>query len=295
MIGQQKVLIKELVFRENEGPDEVVLRIERSEQIASALKAAGLPIISAIPFEGRFVQFLNGRPSLIIPWCAGRHIAPQEVSRDVCLQVGSLLASIHQVSRTINPDIPRPTPVVNYHLGWLDDPHILSQSTILAQAVSHRAEFNQRLQQGYPIPQEWVLSHRDMNPGNLLDCNGTLMLLDWEMAGWSSPLDELVDAGLEWCHFCERQTNLSLFSAIIEGYSRVSGISGILTLNDTWQRIYNELLQAIHHHLYDPAEFYHKADTARISKAERYILQYYELRKFEESFSSIILKASTVR
>ena len=129
IMNKHKVLIKQLVFREDEQLEDVIDRSEQGEKIASAFKGAGLPVISAYQFDKHAVQQIGNRPCLIIPWFDGRHIPPEEINRDICLHVGQLLATMHKMARSINLDIPHVTQSVEYNLDWMNDQHILNQST----------------------------------------------------------------------------------------------------------------------------------------------------------------------
>ena len=94
-----------------------------------------------------------------------------------------------------------------------------------------------------------------------------------------------MDVGLEWCHFCQYKTDIKLFTAIAEGYGSIEKLTSCQSLDGVWQRLYSALLQAVYNHLYNEAEIFSLSETERIVNAERYILQYEELKKYENIFS----------
>lgn len=173
----------------------------RSEQIAHALRNT-VPLAAALTYDGQALLLGDSDYYLIYPWLEGRSVFPPEITADHCRKIGALLGKIHaadvQIPGMEQEDAPRmPYP-------WSSLLHTAEQSHPACAALlkdrldtlcrwDERALTAQRILAG-----RQVISHRDLDPKNVLWHCGQPCIIDWEAAGWVNPQQELMEVIQYW-------------------------------------------------------------------------------------------------
>lgn len=66
--------------------------------------------------------------------------------------------------------------------------------------------------------QETLISHRDLHCSNVLWEEYTPHVIDWESAGYTNPLQEIIGYGLEWAGIIQSQFDKNLFLHMLHSY-----------------------------------------------------------------------------
>ena len=173
--------------------------IENSEVVAAAL-AGVVPVAAAIAFDGRYLREIAGRWAVVYPWAEGESVFPPRITPAHCAAIGDALGRMHAANVRLPGLEPEET-----QLPGIDWPGLLAQSP--------EASWKARLESALPDLIRWsgearaaerrltdapVLSHRDLDPKNVLWQGLSPMLIDWEAAGYVNPRRELLEVLLYW-------------------------------------------------------------------------------------------------
>ena len=188
-----------LIDPEVAGRPGAIGNIEASEGVAAAL-AGVVPAVAAIPFNGRYLREIAGRWAIAYPWVEGESVFPPRITAAHCAAIGDALGRMHAA----NVRLPGLGPEAAA-MSAIDWPELLAQSP--------EAPWRARLESALPDLIRWseearaaegrltdapVLSHRDLDPKNVLWRGLSPMLIDWEAAGYVNPRRELLEALLYW-------------------------------------------------------------------------------------------------
>ncbi len=173
--------------------------IENSEGIAAAL-AGVVPVAAAIAFDGHYLRKIAGRWAVVYPWAEGESVFPPRITPAHCAAIGDALGQMHAA----NVRLPGLEPETEA-MPEIDWPGLLARSP--------EAPWRARLERALPDLMHWseealaaegrladapVLSHRDLDPKNVLWRGLSPVLIDWEAAGYVNPRRELLEVLLYW-------------------------------------------------------------------------------------------------
>ena len=186
-----------------------VFRLER------AAFAAGIPMPEPVSVDTEV---------LVHRWVEGEPLPGEPVSRKFAFEIGEILARIHAL-HVAWPDEPveQPTPKDWAELAgqaaattqpWAD---VLVDSVEVFLAI---ADFVDTCERPGPV----VLTHRDIQPWNLLDREGRPVVLDWEISGKLDLASELGSTalGLSKGHGFD-DVDRSVFQGLLDGYVAEGG------------------------------------------------------------------------
>ena len=190
----------------------------RSERVARTVSnnVAALP---AKTFGGEAIQKAGYQWFLVFDWVEGRRLQADELHADHCRRMGSSLADIHHTDFQelgIEVDVTEVRPSIEWR-------------TYLAKCQDVNEEWVRVFHENIDDLYEWdarsceaekrlgvdrVMSHRDLDPKNVLWVEGNPVLIDWESAGFVHPAHDLVETALYWSGYDEAR-----FKAFISGYA----------------------------------------------------------------------------
>ncbi len=196
--------------------------IEKSERIALSLQDK-IPLIPAIAFDDHVIVKHDKSYYIIYQWHQGKTILANEVISYHCKRIGDILGKMHQVSaksqhqsrqKMARPDI----------CSW--DKHIKRGQLVSAQwldtllAVKHKLENwqDKAIKAHTMLGEIQVISHRDLDPKNVLWQETEPLLIDWEAAGQINPYQELIEVINYWCLNAEGQLNVQFVEQLVDAY-----------------------------------------------------------------------------
>ena len=179
----------------------------RSEAIARAM-AESLPAVAALVTDGSPVSRIGDDCVMLYPWLSCRPVLPPKITARHTEKIGAVLARMHKAgaSLLVSGAIPPAAP---------DSPvsvRIWEEEYEAAAASSPDAPWLAPLRDALPLLDRLeikacaaapslpitVLSHRDLDPKNVLWEGGSPRIIDWESAGETNPAVELLEALLAW-------------------------------------------------------------------------------------------------
>jgi len=200
-----------------------------SEEIVK-MAARNIAALPAARFNGAFIHQIENQFYLVFPWVEGKSLKSDEINKMHCKEIGDIVADIHSTDFS--------------ELGLINDWSGNEQIT----------DWNYYLQKGQENNLEWanlfhdiidnlyfwntegnksakvlgsnmVISHRDLDPKNVMWNEEKPIVIDWESAGYINPMEDLVETALYWSENEKGTIDKERFMAFIAGYKNKKQIS----------------------------------------------------------------------
>ena len=204
----------------------------RSERIARAM-ADAVPAVAAIESEGSPVSKIGEDYVMLYPWLSCRPVLPPKLSARHTEIVGKNLARIHVAGEALlasgiipaEADAPgSPQPRREWGSLLADASAASPDAPWLPQlrdALPLLDELEEKAVKASPRLPRTVLSHRDLDPKNVLWEGAAPRIIDWESAGEVNPGLELAETLLYWSDDGAGGLNESLFRPMLTAYRSV--------------------------------------------------------------------------
>jgi Ser/Thr protein kinase RdoA (MazF antagonist) len=204
----------------------------RSERIAH-LVSKNVPALPAKTINGNAIQKVGDHWFLVFDWVEGRSVKQDEIGIDHCRKIGSVLADIHHTDFQelgIEPEETEVRPSIDWNVylkkgqvmkaEWVKSFEDIIENLYEWDAGAREAESS--------LGSGMVMSHRDLDPKNVMWVQGGPIVIDWESAGYIHPMHDLVETALYWSGTWDQDR----FSAFISGYRGENG-----TLKADWEAV----------------------------------------------------------
>ncbi|WP_235885834.1 aminoglycoside phosphotransferase family protein [Paenibacillus cymbidii] len=195
-----------------------------SERIAN-VAARYVPALPAKVFNGDSIHKVDEQYYLVFDWIDGEVLRPSEIDTVHCEKIGGILSDLHKI------DFAEPA-IANH---WTNDSrptnwqHYLekgqeSQSewaNLLLEIIDKLNEWNvTAIESTKRLSAEWVISHGDLDPKNVMWHQHTPALIDWESAGYRNPKQDLLETAIYWSENELGKIDKEKFFAFMAGYRK---------------------------------------------------------------------------
>lgn len=199
-----------------------------SERIVSIAENS-IPALPAKKFNGTSIQEIDKQFYLVFDWVEGKSLKPSEINTVHCEKVGDILAGIHMTDFS-------KLGLIN---DWSDDEQLTDWNYYLQKGQKNNAVWVNLLLETVDKLYEWnaqannskkllaediVISHRDLDPKNVMWYQGNPITIDWESAGYTNPMQELTETAIYWSENEKGEIDKERFLAFIEGYKKRYGM-----------------------------------------------------------------------
>ena len=216
-----KVLNREIMKR----PDALQNTIN-SEKIAAAFEGI-LPVVAALEIHGKQIHELDGGYYMVFPWVEGRSVFPKEINEKNCEAMGDILGRMHHAHITLAGVEPEEEDTVlfewDYYLQKAKEQEKKTKNW-LAQyenAVCDIKAWNQAACEAQEmLAQTLVISHRDLDPKNVMWNGSEPLVIDWEAAGYVNPYQEFLEVLNYWADDGEGNLVRSHFDILATAYRK---------------------------------------------------------------------------
>jgi Ser/Thr protein kinase RdoA (MazF antagonist) len=180
-------------------------------------------LVAAKSFDGKHIIEFERYYYLVFDWLEGSSVFAPGITVDHCKQIGSALGKIHAAGITV-PDIKREE----------DSRKAYAWNLFLEEVQKQKEECFRFFTDNLPDIIRWdrdvtesqrellkdqVISHRDLDPKNVMWKDGLAYIIDWEAAGYVNPYQELVEVLNYWITDEEGKYNRQKFDAIMQAYA----------------------------------------------------------------------------
>jgi thiamine kinase-like enzyme len=210
---------------------------ELSEKIAQQFAIHGIPSISGIEKEGKFLVNSDGDTFIIYPWANAKILGKDAVNVFHVVKIGTLLAKMHLLNLSV-PEIESPQYDIHSNEEIIT---LIEKSRKMASPFANKLQqsqpmlikLNDRYQQAITLFRHiFVVSHADLDQKNVLwDKNDNPILIDWESVRALNPTYEILIAALDWSGATNGELNTELFVSMIDAYKKAGGTIDQVTLN----------------------------------------------------------------
>lgn len=198
--------------------------IRLSEAIAERLSGT-VPAVAALRFNGSQLIFHAENWFLIFPFCDGSPLFGNSLTEYHTGQVGELLGKIHSLNLQPDPDtsfLPFSCPVIDWERLVLDG---RSRNMPWCGELDERKEalecWNRLAADAVEqLSAETLLSHRDLDPKNILWSGERPQIIDWEAAGPVNPDLEFLEALIHWCAESAAPLRKNCVRSMLNGYRK---------------------------------------------------------------------------
>lgn len=216
-----KVLNREIMKR----PDALRNTIN-SEKIASAFSDS-IPVAASLEIRGRQIHELNGCYYMVFHWLEGQSVFPPDISEKECALIGDILGKMHH--RNIRLEEVEPEQDTGCLYDWEEYLHAAKEKeaqtggwlTQYEKAIKDLIMWNQAACKAQEtLAKNMVISHRDLDPKNVMWKDGKPYIIDWEAAGYSNPYQEFLEVINYWADDGKGGLSQSRFDAIRKAYEK---------------------------------------------------------------------------
>lgn len=195
-----------------------------SERIATAFQST-IPVVATLEINGNQIHELNGAHYMIFDWVEGTSVFPPMITAENCFAIGEVLGKIHGKQLTIEGVTPDEGGVTMF--TW-DDYQKQSQgyeaedwAARYRQALPDIKTWNQAAcNAGEALAKTLVISHRDLDPKNVMWNQNTPWIIDWEAAGYVNPYQELLEVINYWADDGNGGLLKGHFDALLKAYTQ---------------------------------------------------------------------------
>lgn len=195
-----------------------------SEKIVAGFRTI-IPVVAALEISGKQIHELDGVHYMIFDWVEGESIFPPMITAENCYAIGEVLGIMHHAKLTVEGVAPEE-----------DGASIFAWDKYGEQLPKYKAEdWANRFQEAFPDIKAWnqaaceagknlaktmVISHRDLDPKNVMWNGGSPLIIDWEAAGYVNPYQELLEVINYWADDGKGGLLKEHFDALLNAYTQ---------------------------------------------------------------------------
>ena len=221
-----KVLNPEVMKR----PDALSNTIH-SEKVARAFDGL-IPAVVSLEIDGKQVHRLGEEYYMVFPWTDGASVFPQEITPQHCEAIGSILGKMHHRNLKVEGIIPEEDSFVLFdweaYLQQINEPEYSGKEWADAykKSVNDIRRWNEMAceSESY-LSKLTVISHRDLDPKNVMWNGDKPTVIDWEAAGYMNPYQELLEVINYWADDGAGKLVKEKYDALVNAYCRYMDIS----------------------------------------------------------------------
>lgn len=199
-----------------------------SECVARELRGK-VPAVPAICKDGEAILALEGGYYMAFPWQAGKSVFAKDITPAHCEKIGNILGAIHSAEIQIDglehrgADAPGRDWEYFLQLAKTERPAWQKLFTSNYERICGWARRSEDASKQLGMAQ--VISHRDLDPKNVLWEGMAPYLIDWEAAGYVNPDQELVEAVNDWASNRRGGLDRGKACALVSSYQAHRAIS----------------------------------------------------------------------
>lgn len=209
---------------------EVIDNMIDSERISRCF-AQDIPAIAANKIKDKNLLSLDGYYYMVFDWIEGKSIFSPHITTEHCMKIGDVLGRIHKLDISIEGIEKNIEKSELYQWEYYLEKGISSKSKwykLFAKEIENIVDLNKKLMQAsIRLSEKLVISHRDLDPKNVLWSDGNPHIIDWEAAGYVNPYQELIEVINYWTDDGKGNINRDKFVALINEYIKHMNLENI--------------------------------------------------------------------
>lgn len=204
-----------------------------SEKIAGAL-AKDISLVAAVELAGKQVHEWLGKYYMFFPWLEGVSVFPPDITPKHCETVGTLLGKIH--SQNVSVEGVKQEADVGMMYPWkeyltLAEMKKLGQREwfeVYQSALADVIQLNKSACEARKaLANKQVISHRDLDPKNVMWQGEVPFVIDWEAAGYVNPYQELLEVINYWADDGKGRLQKGHLEALLLAYEKYVNLQNV--------------------------------------------------------------------
>lgn len=195
-----------------------------AEELEYKLEVAGLPVVTALEFNGHKMHCIDNQYFYIFNWINGKSLENNKIQKDHCEIIGKILAQIHRLEIVTSDN-----KIKKMNINW--DLYISKADALcpkIGKILLENRELLYSCQQKSneavnKLPEILTISNGDMDSKNVLWVNGQPKIIDLECLNYSNPFVELFQLALCWCGYESCSLNYDLLESFVGAYIKEFG------------------------------------------------------------------------
>ena len=219
--NQGKYAIKVLNSNVMNKPD-ALEKLEQAERIAYRLKNENdISAICVKSMDGKMIFEVNHAYYEIFEWFDGKSVFYPDITAAHCAKVGEQLGKIHASNICVEGLYPENTVRCKYEWKYLlsalkKDVEVYS---LFQENVLQLEQWDcDVVENAAKLKSNQIISHRDLDPKNIMWKNDVPYIIDWEAAGYINPYEELIQVLNYWIVDENQNYNKEKFDALMNAY-----------------------------------------------------------------------------
>ncbi|MDE6640061.1 MAG: phosphotransferase [Acetatifactor sp.] len=197
-----------------------------SEKIAANFSRE-IPAVVSLEIKGNQVQELDGKYYMIFPWAEGTSVFFPEIAEEHCRTIGDILGRMHGLNVSGEGVLPEEDRPEMY--DWEKYLRLGSQKGLqdtewcvgYRKAAGDIQTWNKAACDAEEsLGANMVISHRDLDPKNVLWNGMTPCIIDWEAAGYVNPFQEFLEVVNYWTGDGKGGIRQEYFGAMTSAYQK---------------------------------------------------------------------------
>ena len=194
-----------------------------SERIAHALEKH-IPLIAAKEIDGQHMISMNDKYFIVFDWLDGRSIFVPDIQESHCEQIGNVLGKIHTANICINGIEKEQAAREVFPWEFLYEEAKRQKAAWLAtyeECLLQIKEWDKQVVKNMTeVLQYQIISHRDLDPKNVMWKDDKPFIIDWEAAGYVNPFQELVEVLNYWTVDKAGEYQREKVNALLQAYQQ---------------------------------------------------------------------------
>lgn len=208
----------------------VIDNMINSERISRCF-AKDIPVIAANKIKDKNLLPLDGYYYMVFDWIDGKSIFSPHITTEHCMKIGDVLGRIHKLDISIEGIEKNIEKSELYQWEYYLEKGISSKSKwykLFAKEIENIVDLNKKLMKAsIRLSEKLVISHRDLDPKNVLWDDGNPHIIDWEAAGYVNPYQELIEVINYWTDDGKGNINRDKFVALVDAYVKHLNLKNI--------------------------------------------------------------------
>ncbi|MBH1940011.1 phosphotransferase [Mobilitalea sibirica] len=201
--------------------DGVIENMLNSERIAATF-SNHFPVVAALTFNGQNLLQFGDKYFMVYEWIEGTSIFPPSITKENCYKVGDVLGKMHQLDIAVPGVRKENSEAVTYNWQFYYDKGVQQNASwidVYTGIIDKLNIWNKSVNDANRQLSEYtVISHRDLDPKNVMWHQGKLYLIDWEAAGYVNPYKELLEVLNYWADRGNGNLDKEKFLALFNAY-----------------------------------------------------------------------------
>lgn len=221
-----KVLNREIMKR-----PEALKNMMQSEKIAAAF-GGSLPVVAALTACEKQLHEIDGDYYMVFPWVEGQSVFPPDISKQHCEAIGDILGRMHRLDISVDgveaEEEAEPIYEWERYLQMAKEGKEKPWVAQYERSLPDIYAWNQAVcDVQKALRENRVISHRDLDPKNVLWNGLQPLLIDWEAAGYVNPYQELLEVVNYWADDGNGSLCKTYFDGIVKAYKKHVSLAGV--------------------------------------------------------------------